>query len=133
MKYSECKALKELTDDDWQDAAQCIDNEDNDFNTGYWRFIHKEDIDGIMQDELSNDTWLLGCFQAWFIHSITGIDTQVIANAQKAESFELLGELMLPHIEEVQSEYVSQDGYGHHFSSYDGDEHEFGNYYAFRC
>ena len=132
MKFSECKELKALIDDEWQDAAPEIDQESGDFMTSNWRFIHQDDIDEVMRDELSSDTWLLGCFTAWFISDITGLDYDAVERAQKSESFELLGELMLQHIDKVQSEYVSADGYGHYFNSWDGCEHEFGNYYAFR-
>jgi len=33
----------------------------------------------------------------------------------------------------MQEDYASQDGYGHHFGPYDGNENEIGDYYAFRA
>ena len=109
-------------------------NEDNDFEAGGYRFIHKEDIDQIMQDELSNDEYILGCFNASFLAGVLGIDQDVIEAMQKAEAYEAVGKLILSldKLEELQADYVSADGYGHHFSGYDGNEHEIGDYYAFR-
>ena len=40
--------------------------------------------------------------------------------------------LSMDKLETLQEQYVSADGYGHHFASYDGNEHEVGEYLAFR-
>ena len=39
---------------------------------------------------------------------------------------------MAKEIDEVQGKMVSYDGYGHHFSHYDGSEIEITDYYVFR-
>lgn len=81
---------------------------------------------------MASDTYVLGCFNAWFIADILGTSTEAIEKMQKAEAFDGLGEMLLQHIDEVQKNYAAADGYGHHFGRYDGNEYEIGNYYAFR-
>ena len=101
-----------------------------------WRFIHEDDIDAIMQDELKSDEYILGCFNDWFLANILDIDVDVIQAMQKSEAFEAIGKLVISmgKIEELQSEYVQADGYGHHFGSYDGETYELNGqpYYAFK-
>ena len=101
-----------------------------------WRFIRSDAIDHIMQEELSNDKYILGCFNSWFLANILGLDQEVIEAIQKAEAYEALGRLVLSlgKLEELQAEYVSADGYGHHFGHYDGYEYELNSqpYYAFK-
>jgi len=115
------------------EIAEEIDNDNDDFCVADYRFIKKSDIDQIMSDELSGDTYMLGCFNANFIADILEIDSDVVESAQKSESFEGLGVSLLPHIDQVVENYVAEDGYGHHFSSYDGEEHDFEDYYYFKC
>ena len=131
-KCNECKELKSLVGDNWREIAPEIDEDSNDIREGDYRLIHEEDIDDILKDELLSDLWMLGCFSAWFIADITGLDLDAVEKAQKDESFELLGHLMAKNIDEVVSGFVSSDGYGHHFNSWDGSEENFGNYYVFR-
>lgn len=99
-----------------------------------WRFILSSDIDKIMEGELGDDEYMLGCFNAWFLASILDIDTEIVKAAQANEGYEALGRSIIRggHLGELQSAYVSADGYGHHFSSYDGNEHDMGAYIAFR-
>jgi len=112
-------------------ALDKMEDLEDDFNMGDFRFIHKGAIDSIQVEELSSDVYVLGCFMPGFIADIVGLDYDAVKRAQESENFELLGELMLQHIDEVQQEYSSADGYGHHFSPYDGEEHEVGDYYVF--
>jgi hypothetical protein len=126
MNKKEVKELKELgfDKDELKDIYSNVNDNKNDFEIGNHRFISDAAIDEIQQNELSNDTYILGCFSAWFIADILDISTDAVEKFQKAEAFDGLGELLLPHIEEVQQKYVSSDGYGHHFSSYDGSDNE---------
>ena len=117
---------------DWREVVEYMQSGDNDFEVENQRLIHKDAIDDIMQEELANDTYMLGCFNAWFIADILDISTDAVEKMQKAEAFEGLGEMMLKHIEEVQETYARMDGYGHHFSHYDGNERELDEYYVFR-
>ena len=90
-----------------------------------WRFIREDYIDQLMQEELSNDEYVLGCFNDWFLANVLNIDIDVIQAMQKAEAYEAIGKLVisLGKLQELQENYVSSDGYGHHFAHYDGYEH----------
>jgi len=91
-----------------------------------WRFIHTDNIDKIQQDELKSDPYTLGCFNAWFLAGIINLDQESIETLQKADGYEGLGNAVIDsgRIEELQQDYVSADGYGHHFAHYDHEEHE---------
>ena len=134
MLYSEIKEVRELVDDEWRDAVESIAMKEEDFEVGNYRFICQDEIDKIQQDELSWEPYLLGCFTDWFLAGILDLEIDVIQELQKAEAFEALGKMVLSmdKLEELQQEYASCDGYGHHFSHYDGSEEELGNYYVFR-
>jgi len=120
-------------------CERALGHVESDFEVGDWRFIDADAINDIQQEELSNDLYMLGCFTDWFLANATDIDIEVIQALQEAEAFEALGKLVLPHIAEIQAEYASTDGYGHHFNRYDGEEYEISgvvgthsNWYAFR-
>ncbi len=130
MKLSTIRDIKKMSDE-WKEIVKYMEESEKDFEVDDIRFIHSESIDQIQKDELSNDTYSLGCFQAYFIADITGLDYSVVEKAQETESFDLLGELMLQKIDEVQKVYSSLDGYGHHFNYYDGNEQEIGEYLVF--
>ena len=106
----------------------------DDFEEAGYRFIAVNAIDKIMQDELSNNKYMLGCFNAWFLADILDMDLEVIEALQKAEAYEAIGKMVLRggKIEQLQQEYVCSDSYGHHFGSYDGYEHEVEGYYYFQ-
>jgi len=104
----------------------------SDFEAGGYRFIHEGDILSILAEELSNDTYILGSFNASFLARHTGLPLKVIEALQKADVYEALGEACLPHIEDIAQGYADADGYGHHFAHYDGSEHCMGEYYAFK-
>lgn len=110
----------------------------NDFNVEYlgreYRIIDNDCIESIMKDELSSDTYLLGCFNAWFLSDVTGIPSDAIEKIQNAECFEALGIIISNNDEMMDSlvkKYISSDGAGHHFSSYDGSEDDCGEYTVF--
>jgi hypothetical protein len=138
MKLSEIKEIKK-TVDDWREAVENILDGEVDFELNDYRFIHDDNIDEIMVDELESDEYILGCFNSWFLADVTGIDCDVIDAMQKADAYEAVGKLIisLGKIEELQQEYVSADGYGHHFNHWDGGEIELnfsgrGLYHVFR-
>lgn len=129
MKFSEIKQLKDnlsdlLSDPNWREVLELADYGKYDFEVDGVRFIASHSIDEIQQDELLSEPYLLGCFVAGFIANILDIDVEEVQKMQAAEAFEGLGKLMVPHIEEVQKQYASADGYGHHFNGYDFSEEE---------
>jgi len=131
MKFSSIKGVIEFCNDlcsspDWREVVGYIESNDDDFEVDNVRFIKDDAIDKIQQEEMENDLYILGCFNAWFIADCIGIDTDVIAAMQKAEAFEAIGKriISMGKIEEMQAAYASSDGYGHHFNSYDGIDEE---------
>ena len=110
----------------------------DDFNVEYlgreYRIIENDCIESIMKDELSSDTYLLGCFDAWFLSDITGIPSDAIEKIQKADCYDALGIIISNNDEmmnELVSKYISADGAGHYFSSYDGSEDDRDEYTVF--
>ena len=91
-----------------------------------WRFIRRDAIDSIMQDELRSDEYILGCFNDTFLAHVLDIDIDVIHAMQKAEAFEAIGKLVLStgKLKELQEEYVFVDGYEYELNSQP--------YYAFK-
>lgn len=110
----------------WREVVENFVNEETDFTVDNVRFISSDCIDEIQQEELSNDEYILGCFNAWFVADCIGIDQEVIEAMQKVEAYEAIGKLIisLGKLPELQETYASADGYGHHFNSYDGNEEE---------
>ena len=118
---------------DAREVIECMESEDSDFESGNYRFIHSGCIDQILADEMEADEYLLGCFASWAIADATGWPIALIEAAQKAEDFQEIGEAMTKEqIYELGQVLANTDGYGHHFSSYDGATLEFGDYFAFR-
>ena len=105
-----------------------------DFEVNNYRFISDDDIDDVMQDELSSDEYMLGCFNAWFLADILNTTTEAIEAMQAAGAYEGIGKMVLGNgkLADLQNAYVSADGYGHHFNPYDGNEIEIGTYHVFR-
>lgn len=101
---------------------------------GEVRLIQGEEIDAIQQQELENDAYCLGCFNADFLASVTGWPMLLIKAAQEGEAFEELGEVLIKEdkAQEIQEAYKSADGYGHHFAHYDHEEHSAEGFYIFR-
>ena len=116
------------------DVCSEIKNHPDDFEVDGYRFIREDEIDEIQQDELSGDEYMLGCFNAWFLADVIGVDEDAITAMQQAEAYEAIGKLILSggHLQRLQERYASADGYGHHFSHYDGSEEQIGEYLVFR-
>lgn len=129
MNYSEIKKLKSFCDGlfskpDYQEVIENIIDDNDDFEVSNVRFIKAHCIDSIQQDELASDTYILGCFNDYFLADILNIDCDVIESMQKAEAYDAIGKLIISigALESLQHEYARLDGYGHHFNRYDGNE-----------
>ena len=142
MKYSEIKAIKKYctslhSQPNYKEVLENIIDNVDDFEVDNVRFISKEEIDNVQQQELKNDLYILGCFNSDFLSDILDIDGEVLDAMRDAEAFEAIGKLIisLNKLEDLQSEYSRVDGYGHHFNSYDHSEDEFESnnisYYVF--
>jgi hypothetical protein len=143
MNYSDIKHIRTLCDSlssspDWRDVVSRIESSESDFEVDGVRFIDDADIDRIQQKELASDEYVLGCFNASFLSGILGLDSDVIETIQKADP-EAVGKMILQtgKLEEVQQEYASCDGYGHHFNGHDFSEEELSVagslYHVFDC
>jgi len=108
----------------------CID----DIEGGEVRVIKMSEIDQILADELENDSYILGCFNADFISAQTDFDIELVQACQTGEAYEALGNAIVKacNMIEFGQAYSNADGYGHHFAGYDHEEHEANEYYIFR-
>lgn len=126
--------IEALIGDDYQEALDNMSQEENDFTVSKYRFIHEDAIDDILADELSCDEYVLGCFNASFIASVTSWPIVLIEAAQKGNQYEAIGRALISNdfVRELAEQYARTDGYGHHFATYDGNQYEIGKYLAFR-
>lgn len=129
FKYSELKKLRleyDLSAEELREFVEHVMVCDDDFVIGRYRYINGDEIDKIMQDELSSDEYILGCFNAWFLASVLEIDQDVIEEMQKCEAYTAIGKLVLSlgKLEKLQESYVRADGYGNHFDHYSGSTDE---------
>jgi hypothetical protein len=122
----------ELEKDELKETLEKMKTLEPDFMVGDFRFIHQDDIDDIMREEMLSDKYVLGCYRAWFIADVTGLDIDIVEKGQKAENYVLLGELVAENIDKAQELASETDGYGHFFNMYDGSEEIIGDYYVFR-
>lgn len=134
MEYSEIKQVKKLCEElfsepDWREVVENLSSDEGseDFEVDGVRFIDSDSIDKIQQEELGSDTYILGCFNSWFLASVLDIDEDVIIALQECEKFEAVGKLVISSgkLAELQEAYASADGYGHHFNRYDFGEEGF--------
>lgn len=137
-KFSELKNVINFCNDnsiDFKEAINQINSDELDFEVDNYRFISELEIDEIQYNELKNDLYILGCFNADFLSDIINIPYKAIVALQKAECYEELGEICEDYVGEIQQEYSRLDGYGHHFACYNGETLEdllFCGYYVFR-
>lgn len=131
MKLSQIKAVKVFCEGlasspDWKEVARNVVDGFDDFEVDNVRFIKADQIDSVLAEELSNDAYVLGCFNASFISQVTGWPLALIEAAQKGEASEALGQAIINegYCESMASGYASADGYGHHFNHYDGNDEE---------
>ena len=133
--------IRNLIRDNFFDIEQIrdlIEGAEIDISSSHYRLISADEIDEIMTEELSEDEYMLGCFNAWFLADILGTSADAIEAMQKAEAYEGIGKMILHKdlVHDLQQAYVSADGYGHHFNHYDGSEEKINlsgsSYYLFR-
>ena len=129
MKYSEIKELySDLEDLGIENPRYILENLDVDFYSecDNYRIIKDDDIDSIQCEELGSDLYMLGCFNASFLAMFLSIDADLIQIIQEAGKYEELGKAIIDAdcLEELQEDYVSADGYGHHFAHYDHNDNE---------
>lgn len=114
------------------------DNFDNDFYVDFdgreYRVLNNDDILDIRKDELSSDTYVLGCGSDWFMSDVTGIPVDAIRKIQNSDTSEALG-IIIANNDEMLTAFaegiVLHVGAGHHFSGYDFSETAAGEYTVF--
>ena len=131
MKYSQIKAVKTFTEDlfstpNYREVLENVLNDNNDFEVENVRFILADDIDEIQAEELTQDLYCLGCFNASFIAEQCNWPIELVEAAQKGDAYEALGKAIEDNTDmfEFAQAYSGADGYGHHFNSYDFGEEE---------
>ena len=130
MNYTQIKQLKSFCESlhsqpDWKQVLKESHMGTDDFEVDNVRFIRADAIQEILEDELSADEYLLGCFTASAIAEATGWPNFLIEAAQKGDQYEEIGKAMTgEHVAELARIYAYQDGYGHHFNGYDFSEEE---------
>lgn len=129
-----CRDLKAILGDDWREAVESMLEDEKDIHVGNYRLIHEDAILDVLAEELESDPYVLGCFLSTFLSDVTGWPVELIKAAQKGEAFEALGEAIISSgfIRKLAEKTVAWDGYGHHFSHYDGSEEMVGEWYVFR-
>lgn len=138
LNLSECREIFNLCKDlsiDFKETLENIANDEIDFEVENYRFINQDDIDEIQEEELKSDPYIVGCFNAWFLADILQTSTEAIEKIQEADGYEGLGEMIVnnsDYLTELQENYASSDGYGHHFNHYDGNMEEVNEYFVFR-
>lgn len=131
MKLSQLRTIKDFCNDlfstpDFREVVGELAQEYSDFTVDNVRFITADSIDSVLADELSGDSYVLGCFNASFIADVTGWPIVLIEAAQKGEAYSEIGQGLIDggYVEEMAKQYASADGYGHHFNGYNGDMEE---------
>lgn len=141
MNEKQLTVITELCDElglDVDKVIEKIDDEKDDFTIGNYRFIHEDEIDQILEDELGGDAYILGCFSDWFIADNTDLSLEIVIVLQEAEKFEVIGNYIIDNdfLTDFAKAYSDADGYGHHFNHWDGGQIEDilpeTGYYVFR-
>ena len=129
LTFSDCKKIYSFAEEiseDARDIIESIANEENDFQIGDYRFINESEIDEIQIEEMESDPYILGGFNDWFIADNTDLSLDIVKALQSAEKYEAIGQHIIDgnYTKTMQLEYSRLDGYGHHFSGYDGETRE---------
>lgn len=117
MTIDAIKYLMKRFPDNWEEIGKNIENNNIDFTVGGYRFISTNDIDAIMQEEMSSDHFTLGNLAPDIIANVLKISIDSVRSVQNAELFDVLGELLMSHIEKVQDMHLYANDYGHFFAT----------------
>lgn len=134
LKFSEVKSLKAFceslySEPCYKEVIEEIQNGNEYFEVENVRFISDESILSVMVDEVFNDNYTLGCFNASFIAENSSLNYELVEACQESEAFEAIGKALNDTLDQDEKEafcesYAGCDGYGHHFNSYDSNEEE---------
>lgn len=134
LKFSEVKATKTFceslhSEPCYKEVIEEIKNGNDDFEIENVRFISDEVILSIMVDEIFDDNYKLGCFNASFIAENSSLNYELVEACQESGAFEAIGRALNNTLDQDEKEafcesYASADGYGHHFNGYEFSEEE---------
>ena len=84
-------------------------------------FINDEYSLDCLVERQESDLYVLGCFNAEFIADFIELDYDTIKTMQESESFTALGKIIKSsgNLRDMMESYISLDGAGHAFGSYD--------------
>lgn len=91
-----------------------------------------EEADEKAKEYIRDSLW---AFNADFLSGITGLPALVftaLQNEMYEDANETILQLVGDNFDRLVSDAISSDGRGHFMSSYDGEEHELGDYYIYR-
>ncbi|NET30673.1 MAG: hypothetical protein F6K19_01545 [Cyanothece sp. SIO1E1] len=132
MKFSNLKSLYNdllnigFTNEEIREFIENIGEEQEDFSIDEIRVISKDYIGEVLENELSQDPYILGCFNDWFIAKHSDLSIDIVKALQEADKYEVIGKHLIDNdnVEDLASAYASADGYGDYFNSYDYREEE---------
>ena len=84
-----------------------------------YRIIKNDYLMEILKEEI-NDGETLPFFNANFLSRIIEVDANEIRTCQENNCYEIILKVCEPYLDTIAEEYVNADGFGHHFSGYDG-------------
>jgi len=132
MKNERIKALSEFLEIKEEEIEATYDEETFEAEGNEYLVLTDEEADQRASDYIKETVW---AFNSWFLadHMPAGISDEVIKILQeKCEGANEGLKAMIEDIDEFVVDAISADGRGHFMSSYDGEEHEHGNYFIYR-
>lgn len=134
LREKEVELIKKDFPDDWEEIVDNMMEGEGDFTVARHRFIHTDDIDDTLIEELSNDADMLGRISAHSIADATDWPLELIEIAQKEDKHSVIGQAIIDKdlVSEIALEYSRSDGYGAYFGTENGDEEEIGDYSIFK-
>jgi len=129
LKLSEFKKIKEITGLSPLELESALDS-------GDWSLLTDDEAQEQATDYIKDSIW---AFNASFLAHMLGCPTEAVEAIQINDACEDNNPVFLAwlsnteySIEDFAEAAISADGRGHFLSSYDGEEHEIGEFYLYR-
>ena len=134
LTFSDIKEIKNFcanlySEPCYREVIEEVSGGSTDFEVSNVRFITDDVILSVMTEEIFEDDYILGCFNASFIASNSNLPIEMIEACQETEAFEAIGKALNATLSQDEKDsfcesYAALDGYGHHFNDYDFNEEE---------
>lgn len=105
---------------------------DDNSQSGEYLVLTDGEADEMVKENILESLW---AFNASFLASHCDVDQDVIESIQANEKYESNNQVfkkLINDLDHFVDDAVSSDGRGHFLSTYDGDEHEVGEFYIYR-